>query len=173
MVLNKLRGHDKSQARSKKRSFSAHTPKENFGTSRFFAAFKESIALCHQVRPAIQSEADCFEGFGAATRGYGYESDAFSDEELSFTEKNLRALAEGSRSNGVQDAGFAVRVGIPAHEIVEAAKELDIDLVVIGMHGYTSWKHFRIGSTAKRVVRAAPCPVFVVREKEARICLNI
>ena len=98
---------------------------------------------------------------------------AFSDEELSFTEKNLRALAEGSRSNGVQDAGFAVRVGIPAHEIVEAAKELDIDLVVIGMHGYTSWKHFRIGSTAKRVVRAAPCPVFVVREKEARICLNI
>lgn len=56
--------------------------------------------------------------------------------------------------------------GLAAHEIVEAAKELDVDLIVIATHGYTGWKHFAIGSTAKRVVRAAPCPVLVVREKE-------
>lgn len=31
---------------------------------------------------------------------------------------------------------------------------------------YTGWKHFAIGSTAERVVRAARCPVLVVREKE-------
>ena len=91
---------------------------------------------------------------------------AFSEEKLLLTEKNLRALIDGSRSNGVTDAGFTVRVGIPSHEIVEAAKELDVDLIVIGTHGYTGWKHFCIGSTAERVVRAAPCPVFVVREKE-------
>jgi nucleotide-binding universal stress UspA family protein len=91
---------------------------------------------------------------------------AFSDEKLLLTEKNLRALIDGSRSNGVSEAGFTVRVGIPSHEIVEAARELDVDLIVIGTHGYTGWKHFCIGSTAERVVRAAPCPVFVVREKE-------
>jgi hypothetical protein len=37
-------------------------------------------------------------------------------------------------------------------------------------HGYTGWKHFCIGSTAERVVRAAPCPVLVVREKEHEFC---
>ena len=84
---------------------------------------------------------------------------AFSDEKLLLTEKNLRALIDGSRSNGVSEAGFTVRVGIPSHEIVEAARELDVDLIVIGTHGYTGWKHFCIGSTAERVVRAAPCPV--------------
>jgi len=39
-------------------------------------------------------------------------------------------------------------------------------MIVIATHGYTGWKHFAIGSTAERVVRAAPCPVLVVREKE-------
>ena len=51
-------------------------------------------------------------------------------------------------------------------EIGEVAKESDVDLIVIATHGYTGWKHFAIGSTAERVVRAAPCPVLVVREKE-------
>ena len=62
--------------------------------------------------------------------------------------------------------GSTTREGMPAHEIVEAAKELDTDLIVIATHGFTGWKHFCIGSTAERVVRTAPCPVFVVREKE-------
>ena len=59
-----------------------------------------------------------------------------------------------------------VRTGLAAHEIVEAARDLDSDLIVIATHGYTSWKHLCIGSTAERVVRAAPCPVFAVREKQ-------
>jgi len=59
-----------------------------------------------------------------------------------------------------------VRTGLAAHEIVEAARDLDSDLIVIAPHGYTGWKHLCIGSTAERVVRAAPCPVFAVREKQ-------
>lgn len=63
-----------------------------------------------------------------------------------------------------------MRTGVPTHEIVEAAKELDVDLIVIATHGYTGWKHFAIGSTAERVARAAPCSVLVVREKEHEFC---
>ena len=59
-----------------------------------------------------------------------------------------------------------MRTGVPSHEIVELAKEADIDLIVIAALGYTGSKHFCIGSTAERVARAAPCPVLVVREKE-------
>src|SRR5207244_12946003 len=46
---------------------------------------------------------------------------------------------------------------VPSHEIVDAAKEADVDLIIIATHGYTGWKHFCIGSTAERVVRAAHC----------------
>jgi universal stress protein A len=59
-----------------------------------------------------------------------------------------------------------VRKGVPFHEITNAAKQLHADLIVINTHGYTGLKHVFMGSTAERVVRHAPCPVLVVRERE-------
>jgi nucleotide-binding universal stress UspA family protein len=59
-----------------------------------------------------------------------------------------------------------VRHGTPFHEISQAAAALKSDLIVIATHGYTGLKHVLLGSTAERVVRHAPCPVLVVREKE-------
>ena len=91
---------------------------------------------------------------------------AFSEEELSDTEESLRALADSAEAAGVAGTRSIVRTGVATHEIVEAAKELDVDLIVIATHGFTGWKHFAIGSTAERVARAAPCPVLVVREHE-------
>ena len=95
---------------------------------------------------------------------------AFSKSELSGTEKNLRALIASTRNGSVQCVRSTMRIGVPSHEIVEMAKDADIDLIVIATHGYTGWKHFCIGSTAERVVRGAPCPVLVVREKEREFC---
>jgi universal stress protein A len=59
-----------------------------------------------------------------------------------------------------------VRTGRPFQEIVDAARELDTDLIVIATHGYTGLKHVFLGSTVERVVRHAPCPVLTVREGE-------
>lgn len=90
----------------------------------------------------------------------------FSENDFSRAEKNLRSMCASIGERGGKRPHWKVRVGVAAHEIVEAAKEEDIDLIVIATHGYTGWKHFCIGSTAEKVVRAAPCPVVVVREKE-------
>ena len=90
----------------------------------------------------------------------------FSEDEFSLAEKNLRSMVACAATRSAKRPRWKVRVGVPSHEIVEAAKDEDIDLIVIATHGYTGWKHFCIGSTAERVVRAAPCPVLVVREKE-------
>lgn len=54
----------------------------------------------------------------------------------------------------------------PYREIVQAAHENNADLIVLGTHGRTGLAHLLIGSTAERVVRHAPCPVLVVRERE-------
>ena len=58
-----------------------------------------------------------------------------------------------------------VRIGKPYREIVAAAKDARADLIVMATHGYTGLKHALIGSTAERVVRHAPCPVLVVRQR--------
>lgn len=95
---------------------------------------------------------------------------AVSKADVSDAEKNLRALTASARNGRAGHPQRTMRTGVPAHEIVEVAKEADIDLIVLATHGHTGWKHFCIGSTAERVVRAAPCPVLVVREKEYEFC---
>ncbi len=56
--------------------------------------------------------------------------------------------------------------GNPFVEIVRYAKDNDIDLVVIGTHGRGPIPHMLMGSVAEKVVRKAPCPVLVVRERQ-------
>ena len=56
-----------------------------------------------------------------------------------------------------------VRLGSAETEIVEVAKELAADLIVIGTHGRTGLAHFFLGSVAEKIVRTAPCPVLTVR----------
>lgn len=56
-----------------------------------------------------------------------------------------------------------VRWGKPFQEIVNAAKELQADMIVLSTRGYTGLKHVYLGSTCERVVRYAECPVLVVR----------
>ena len=98
------------------------------------------------------------------------EATAFVEGDIVAAGKNLRSLIAAAYKGNGKRPHWKLRVGIPSHEIVEAAKEMDVDLIIIATHGYTGWKHFCIGSTAERVVRAAPCPVLVVREKEHQFC---
>lgn len=51
------------------------------------------------------------------------------------------------------------RVGATAHEIVEMAGAVGIDLIMLSTHGRTGWRHALLGSVAEAVVRTAPCPV--------------
>jgi len=55
------------------------------------------------------------------------------------------------------------RIGTPAYEIVRFVREEDVQLIVMGTHGWTRFKHLIMGSTAENVVRMATCPVLTVR----------
>ena len=59
-----------------------------------------------------------------------------------------------------------VQVGTAFEVITSVARDRQVDLIVITTHGHTGLKHVFMGSTAERVVRHAPCPVFVVRKCE-------
>lgn len=56
--------------------------------------------------------------------------------------------------------------GTPFLEIINEAKEYSADVIVIGTHGRAGFEHVLFGSTAEKVVRKAPCPVFSVRLKD-------
>jgi len=59
------------------------------------------------------------------------------------------------------------RNGTAAHqEIVEMARKSNCDLIIIGNHGRTGLSRLMTGGTTERVVRHAPCPVLVIRERE-------
>ena len=97
------------------------------------------------------------------------EATGYVESDIAAAGQKLRSLTASIR-NEIEGVHWKIRAGLPAHEIVETAKEMDVDLIVVATHGYTGWKHFCIGSTAERVVRAAPCPVLVVRAKEHEFC---
>jgi universal stress protein A len=61
-----------------------------------------------------------------------------------------------------------LRIGNPFEEIVNAAKETGVDLIVIGSHGYGGLGRLLLGSTAERVIQYAPCPVLVVKEASGK-----
>jgi universal stress protein A len=122
---------------------------------RLAQQFKTELTVLHVLEPAVPPS---FEGLQIAP--------PFPEEAPSGAEKNLRTLIDSARTAGVPKVRSFFRRGLASHEIVEAAKDLDVDLIVIAAHGYTGWKYFCICGTAERVVRAAPCPVLVVREKE-------
>ena len=77
----------------------------------------------------------------------------------------LRAMLAAEET--ATDTQPVVRVAPnPAGEIVDYAKEVHVDLIVIGTHGRTGVSRFLMGSVAEHVVRRAPCPVLVVRPSE-------
>ncbi len=59
-----------------------------------------------------------------------------------------------------------VREGTPFYEIVQFARDADVDLIVMGTHGRTGLVHVLMGSVTEKVVRKAPCPVLTVRHPE-------
>lgn len=65
-----------------------------------------------------------------------------------------------------ETASYYVIEGTPHRDIADYAKEINCDLIVMSTHGYTGLDHILIGSTAERVIRIAPCPVFITKRND-------
>jgi nucleotide-binding universal stress UspA family protein len=51
-------------------------------------------------------------------------------------------------------------------EVVERARSLKADLLILGTHDNAGLERFLMGSVAEKVARHAPCSVTIVRRKE-------
>jgi len=72
-------------------------------------------------------------------------------------------LTEKAGQAGKLRAFIHIRLGVPARELADLAREVGADLLVVGTHGRRGMRRLFLGSVAERVLRAAPCPVLVAR----------
>lgn len=69
------------------------------------------------------------------------------------------------------DANFAglqtttdIVIGVAHEEVINQARKVNADLIIMGTHGRTGLEKMLVGSTAEKVVRSSPIPVLTVRE---------
>jgi nucleotide-binding universal stress UspA family protein len=93
---------------------------------------------------------------------------------LKMLEKGRHQLAEMAEkeADGPVSVHYQVQVGDPAGAILEAVRENDIDLVVIGATGGGWLDRLLVGSTTEQVVQRAACPVITLKCNLAESGLN-
>jgi nucleotide-binding universal stress UspA family protein len=79
-------------------------------------------------------------------------------------QKQLAKTLESHRTEGVTLEGKLV-AGAPVEAVLEVAKDVGAEYIVIGTHGRTGVARFVIGSVAERLVRLSNVPVLVVPTK--------
>lgn len=77
-------------------------------------------------------------------------------------ERYLKYIANLAQKQGVIAQSIFAK-GRPYEEIVRLAKELKVDLIVMGTYGRRGAERILIGSVAERVIEYAHCPVLVVK----------
>lgn len=93
-----------------------------------------------------------------------------SDSECKLITESLYSEAEGSMkkvlaklaTKGVK-AEVVIKDGHPAEKIIDTAKEIGADLIVVGSHGRHGAKRFFLGSVSSKIVEHAPCHVLVIK----------
>ena len=89
-----------------------------------------------------------------------------AEEEMTVAAEELTARVERE----LRDTGLATEAkvvqGDPREAIVDAARMMGADMVVVGSHGRTGLGKLVMGSVASHVVAHAPCTVMVVKTKK-------
>lgn len=75
----------------------------------------------------------------------------------------LDRVAEGLRSRGVTVVTRVLTGVGPAAVLLDEAGSGHYDLVAMTTHGQGGLRRFLVGSVADKIIRAAPCPVLVLR----------
>jgi universal stress protein A len=81
------------------------------------------------------------------------------------SEKKARGLLEAAAQRFLPPdcpREYHVCQGDPHEKLIDVAKQMNADLIVMSTHGRGGVAHLVLGSVAERTVRHAPCPVFVV-----------
>lgn len=80
----------------------------------------------------------------------------------SFFENAARSVIESASQGGVHVDLLVVEGGHPAETIVDTARKVGADLIIVGRRGLSGMTRFLIGSVSDRIARYAHCPVLLI-----------
>ncbi len=93
----------------------------------------------------------------------GQYAEKFADQLHQQADEIIDRTIEDESHRHLKMKKLTIRGFSPDQEIIRVAKEMDIDLIVMGTYGRGGVSHLLFGSTAEQVVRMANCPVLTVR----------
>lgn len=85
-----------------------------------------------------------------------------TQQQLEAAEKRLLERVPSAECSDETRIVRTTVVGFAVDQILDYAAKNDIDLIVVGTHGYSWLAHALIGSVAEKLVRMASCPVLTV-----------
>jgi nucleotide-binding universal stress UspA family protein len=134
--------------------FSDYSKKALQYTVKFAEEMNAEISLVYVIEPVVYP-ADLSMG-----------QMVIPQSDVDFSHKSAEELETFAKSEIGEKLKYKVMVktGKPFIEIIDTAKEINADLIIISTHGHTGVEHLLFGSTAEKVVRKAPCPVLTIRE---------
>ena len=129
---------------------------------RYARHFRAPVTLLHVVAPLVY-EADY--GYGVVTRRI---TDPAVEGEA---QRRVRSIARGKAKPACKWQPL-VRRGSAVEEIVQAARQLKTDLIIMGESGAKHGELSQALTTAQQTARHVPCPVLVVREHGTELLNN-
>jgi universal stress protein A len=139
--------------------FSEHSERTISYAAKFASQYEAMVQLLHvfQIPDYVVTPF-------ARRRQHPEQVKALLDAGEQEARENLAAIEQRLSNRGIKVEAY-LRVGFPFDEIVRMANHFNVDLIIIGSHGLSPLTRLLVGSTAKRVVEHAPCPVLVVKER--------
>lgn len=123
-----------------------------------------AIYILHVVEKLPPSH-EAFVTYCLEQQDKGHREKIIADS-IERTRKEIAAFRDRELSDQPEvingNVTIEVLEGYPVEEILEKAKELDCDVIVMGTHGKGFLTHTLLGSVAERVLRRANKPVIVV-----------
>ncbi len=96
------------------------------------------------------------------TDGYSHIAGVSNDIDKVIMEYAAKSMSELCAKFGIPADHSIIEVGSAKNIILRRAEDDGYDLIVVGSHGKNGFR-FLLGSTADRVLNAAPCDILSVR----------
>ncbi|HQU47333.1 MAG TPA: universal stress protein [Pirellulales bacterium] len=119
------------------------------------------LTVAHVIRDVSVSFAML--DYGTAWQALPEDLGRLQTELRDDAEQRLQSLLAEHQQTGVEIAS-QVLVGVPYIALIEAVQQNAFDLVVVGTRGMSAVKRVFVGSTATRLARACPVPVWIARQ---------
>jgi nucleotide-binding universal stress UspA family protein len=129
--------------------------------ARLARASEGSVLLLQVVSPPLD--------YGGSLSPVPLVTEEIIEAELKEADSYLKAVAASKVLSGIQTSTEAI-YGLPAQELLAAAGQRSVDLLVICSHGRTGFTRWMLGSVAHKLTHESPVPVLVLREKGAELC---